>query len=76
MKASRFVWRRAKPGGPFTSRDLPDDRLRELLHAVRDAADIVFAIISATKIGVENGALHMEKIDSFSRADFQRDTYK
>jgi hypothetical protein len=29
-----------------------------------------------SKNGPENEALHMEKIDSFSRVDFQRDTYK
>jgi len=30
----------------------------------------------SSKFAAESGALFMEKIDSFSRSDFQRDTYK
>jgi len=30
----------------------------------------------ATEFAAETRALFMEKIDSFSRSDFQRDTYK
>ncbi len=31
---------------------------------------------TGSKIDPELKRLHMEKIDSFSRSDFQRDTYK